>query len=192
MAGKIRGGDAFRQWLAQRAKNVATGKTLKVGFLAGATYPEGMPVAMIAAVNEFGGSITVPAREQTLHFRANPRTGTVGTRFVKASKANFAQSVMIPAHTITVPARPYFRTMIASKSPAWSGTMASLMQQNDLDTRAALEAIGEQIKGQLQEAIRELTSPPLAKSTIKRKGFDKPLIDSSHMLNSVDYAVGDT
>lgn len=171
---------------------MATGKTLKVGFLAGATYPEGMPVAMIAAVNEFGGSITVLAREQTLHFRTNPRTGKVGTRFVKASKANFAQSVMIPAHTITVPPRPYFRTMIASKSAAWSGAITSLMQQNDLDTRAALEAMGEQIKGQLQEAIRELTSSPLAKSTIKRKGFDKPLIDSSHMLNSVDYAMGDT
>jgi outer membrane receptor for monomeric catechols len=29
----------------------------------------------------------------------------------------------------------------------------------------------------------------LAASTVARKGFSKPLIDTSHMINSIDHAV---
>ncbi|HAC6581727.1 TPA_asm: hypothetical protein GND38_004792, partial [Salmonella enterica subsp. enterica serovar Sendai] len=90
MVNKVTGGKQFRQKLKQAADNLKSGKSLKVGFLEGATYPDGTPVAYIAAINEFGGSAIIPAREQTLHFRYNEKTGEIGHRFVKAGKGNFA------------------------------------------------------------------------------------------------------
>lgn len=74
-------------------------------------------MAYIAAINEFGGSAIIPAREQTLHFRYNEKTGEIGHRFVKAGKGNFAQDVVIPEHTVTIPPRPFFRKMIEHKAP---------------------------------------------------------------------------
>ena len=52
--------------------------------------------------------------------------------------------------------------------------------------------MGLGIKGQLQQSIIETNAPPLAESTVARKGFEKPLVDTSHMLNSVDFEVRNT
>lgn len=59
MVNKVTGGRQFRQKLKQAADNLKSGKSLKVGFLEGATYPDGTPVAYIAAINEFGGSAII-------------------------------------------------------------------------------------------------------------------------------------
>lgn len=50
--------------------------------------------------------------------------------------------------------------------------------------------MGDGIRGQLQTSIRDWTTPPNSPDTIAKKGFNKPLIDTSHMLNSVDYDYG--
>lgn len=88
-----------------------------------------------------------------------------------------------------IPPRPFFRNMIADKSPTWSTSLAATLKATNYDPKAALGLMGEGIKGQLQQSILDLTSPPLSPKTIARKGFDKPLIDSSVMINSVDYVV---
>lgn len=87
------------------------------------------------------------------------------------------------------PPRPFFRNMIAEKSPTWPDAIANLLKTNNYDATKTLELVGEGIKGQLVQSINELVSPPLAESTIRRKGFDKPLIDTSVMINSVGYKV---
>ncbi|EAM6855285.1 DUF1073 domain-containing protein [Salmonella enterica] len=188
MVNKVTGGRQFRQKLKQAADNLKSGKSLKVGFLEGATYPDGTPVAYIAAINEFGGSAIIPAREQTLHFHYNEKTGEIGHRFVKAGKGNFAQDVVIPEHTVTIPPRPFFRKMIEHKSPEWGEKMATLLRANDFDTATALVYMGEHIKGQLQMFIRDWKRPPNAASTVRQKGFNNPLIETGHMVNSVDYS----
>jgi phage gpG-like protein len=58
-----------------------------------------------AAIHQFGGDITQPARSQELHFRTNKRTGA--RRFSKRSKATSSQTVSIGARTIHMPARPF-------------------------------------------------------------------------------------
>lgn len=131
----------------------------------------------------------IPAREQTLHFRYNEKTGEIGHRFVKAGKGNFAQDVVIPEHTVTIPPRPFFRKMIEHKSPEWGEKMATLLRANDFDTATALVYMGEHIKGQLQMFIRDWKRPPNAASTVRQKGFNNPLIETGHMMNSVDYSV---
>lgn len=93
------------------------------------------------------------------------------------------------ANGTVVPPRPFFRNMIAAKSGEWPSAVADLLKTNKYDEEKTLGQAGAGIKGQLQQAITDLTSPPLAESTIKRKGFSKPLIEHGDMLNAVDFIV---
>lgn len=91
--------------------------------------------------------------------------------------------------TIASPPRPFFREMIAEASPEWPEKMAKLAKATKFDGEKVLSLMGEDIKGSLQQSINTFTDPELADSTVARKGFAKPLIDTSHMLNSIDYEV---
>lgn len=92
-----------------------------------------------------------------------------------------------PAHN--QPPRPFFRQMIAEKKSGWGETFGNLMKASNMDSSKALNLMGEGIGGQLKQSINDLTQPPLAPSTIARKGSDKPLIDTGHMWNSVSHEV---
>ena len=71
-----------------------------------------------AAIHQFGGSIDVAARNATVYFRQNKRTGEVGNKFVKKGRSNFAQDVTIGAHKITIPARPFLPVRAGGDLPA--------------------------------------------------------------------------
>lgn len=141
------GGQKLSAELQRLSGQLATGDAVRVGFLENATYPDGTPVAMIGAIQEFG------------------------------------------APSVGIPSRPYFRNMIAAKSGEWGEAIAGLLRSNGFNARRVLELTGAAIAGQLRQSIRDTNSPPLAASTIRRKGFDKPLIETSHLINSVDYEV---
>lgn len=136
----LKGGDALKAKLAEIARLATNAKEVRVGFLEGATYPNGTPVALVAAVHNFG-------------------------RW------------------------PFFSNMIAAKSPEWGPAMAALLKANNYDALRTLQLTGEAIAGQLRQAIVDTNSPALAPSTIRRKGFSKPLVETGQMLNSVDYEV---
>lgn len=144
---RISGGDKLKQRLRDIAQAVGRGGTLSVGFLENARYPDGTPVAMVAAIQDFG-----------------------------APRAN-------------IPPRPFFRNMVAAKQDEWPRAIADLIVANDYDIEKSLHIAGEAIAGQLRESIVNTNTPPLAPSTIARKGFAKPLIDTSHMINSIDHEV---
>jgi hypothetical protein len=88
-----------------------------------------------------------------------------------------------------IPPRPFFRNMIKAKSGEWPKAIAALLKANNYDARRTLMLTGEAIAGQLRQSIVDTNSPPLKPATIKRKGFAKPLIDTSVMINSIDYEV---
>ena len=48
------GGEKLKAQLEELAKKVSKSATLRVGFLEGATYPDGTSVPMVAAIQEFG------------------------------------------------------------------------------------------------------------------------------------------
>lgn len=144
----VKGGDKLKKKLDALVAGLASGNnTVKVGFLSKATYPDGKPVAMIAAIQDFGA----------------PSRG--------------------------IPPRPFFRNMIRDNSNAWPGIMANLLVTTSYDTDKTLNLMGEGIKGQLQQSIRDTNTPPLSPKTVQRKGFSKPLIDTGNMINSVDWEV---
>lgn len=184
----LSGGDKLTAYLANILKEAEQGETLRVGFLEDATYPDGTQVAMVAATQEFGGKIKVMQHEQTI-YRSVKADGSFNKngKFVKADKSNYATTHNVEAYEITIPARPFFRNMIAAKSSGWGKSMAATMKKTDFDVNQTLGLTGELIRGQLQESIRDFTTPANARSTIAKKGFNHPLIDSGVMLNSVDW-----
>jgi hypothetical protein len=144
----LTGGEKLLNYLRdinRRLAPAAGSPEVRVGFLEGATYPDGTPVPEVAAYNEFGTSKSLP--------------------------------------------RPFFRRMIKAKAPTWGDDMGKLLTQTQFSATTTLGLMGERIKGQLQQSIVDLVSPPLAQATVARKGSAKPLVDTGHMLNSVDYEV---
>ena len=89
----------------------------------------------------------------------------------------------------TTPPRPAIRNMIAEKSPEWPDAVALNLKQTNYNIPLTLQRIGEGVKGQWKQAYLDLWTPPLSPITIKRKGFDKPLIEHGDMINAVDFEV---
>jgi hypothetical protein len=139
------GGERLKTRLQEILKKAGKGGEVKVGFLEGATYPDGTPVPLVAAMQEFG--------------------------------------------TSRIPSRPFFRQMIAQKSPGWGQSLANIVKANDYDVPKALALMGEGIGSQLQQAIVDFDGVPLSDVTVAKKGFDKQLIDTAVMINSVGYQV---
>lgn len=93
--------------------------------------------------------------------------------------------------TSRIPPRPFFRGMIAKNSPGWAMRMSKAAAYYDFDGQKVLELMGQTIQEKLQEAIVDFSDPANAPSTIEKKGFDKPLIDTGHMKDSVTFKVKD-
>lgn len=87
------------------------------------------------------------------------------------------------------PPRPFFRGMIAEESPHWGESMAALAKSTNYDGPKVLDIMGQTIAGALEESIDDFMAPGNAESTIARKGFDKPLIDTGNMKRAIDWKV---
>lgn len=116
----------------------------KVGWFETAHYPDGTPVAYVAAIHEHG---------------AGP-----------------------------IPARPFMRPAVAEYGRSWVallGRGAKAALNGSTSPHAVLEAVTLRAAGDVGKSIKAVTSPALSPMTIRRKGFDKPLVDTGQMLQSV-------
>ena len=93
--------------------------------------------------------------------------------------------------TSRAPARPFFRTTIQRQSPTWGDKLAKAVKATNYDGRTALALLGQSMRDDVENAIAQWSSPANAPSTVKRKGFDKPLVDTGVMQRAVDYEVSD-
>jgi len=141
----IEGGNKLEKSLTEISRKLGRGGSVKVGFLSGANYPDGTPVALIASLQDFGA----------------PAAG--------------------------IPPRPFFRNMIAAKSGEWAEAVRLNLVDTNYDVDKTLARVGEGIAGQLRQSIVDTNEPPLKPATVRRKGFSKPLVDTAHMLQSVDF-----
>jgi len=87
------------------------------------------------------------------------------------------------------PPRPFFRQTIAAKSSGWGAALGKNLVATGYDAEKAMTRVGEGIKDQLVSSIASFSTPGNAPSTIAKKGFDKPLVDSGIMQRSVDFEV---
>jgi hypothetical protein len=65
-----------------------------------------------------------------------------------------------------IPPRPFFRAMIAAKSPEWPKAIGDLLTANDYDAAKTLDQAGAAIEGQLKESIENTFDPPLSPVTL--------------------------
>lgn len=156
----------------------ARNPSVKAGFFKTATEADGTPVAAIAAVQEFGAVV-----------RGKGGQGTV------------------------IPSRPFMRQTIAQQRTAWVRLLAgalkaslrgvpgpsggaggsqpplqTLLQRLTAPTQA-LTLLGQTMQADLTHTIRQTHTPPNAPSTIRHKGFDKPLLETGVLQNSVSFQV---
>jgi hypothetical protein len=169
----IKGGGKIGVVLAQIGEKVAAGGLVRVGFLEGATYP------------------AKPTKELRAEYKARKKAKIAGA--VQGASFGTLNVATVAAFnefgTGTAPPRPFFRNMIKAKSKEWGPALFKQLKANDYDVNKSLAVLGEGISGQLRKSIRDTNAPPLAQSTIDRKGFSKPLVDTGHMLASIDYEV---
>lgn len=114
---------------------------------------------------------------------------TYGSKSASPGKKVAEVAALNEFGTSRAPARPFFRTMIAEKSPRWGARLGKLAVHYKYDSELILRGMGESIQGDLVESINEWKEPPNAPSTAAKKGFNKPLIDKGHMRNSAAYEV---
>lgn len=85
---ELRGGDRLLKKLAEIGRKLGTTKSVRAGFLAGATYPDGTPVATVAALNNFGApGAGIPPRPFMTNMirRKSPEWGAIFLRILKQS-----------------------------------------------------------------------------------------------------------
>lgn len=170
----VHGGQLMLKALRSLQTKLGRGQVVRVGFLAGATYPNSKKKAIRAEYRR-----RAKLREQ----------GAVKGAEGGLNVAQVAAWNEWGDPSKGRPARPFFRTMIAKNKDHWGDDLAALLKTNDYNTAKALALMGESMRAELQASIREGHFAPLAEATKKAKGFDKTLIDTAHMLNSVDYEV---
>ncbi|HHN8476258.1 TPA: hypothetical protein ACRRWY_003709 [Morganella morganii] len=164
---------------------------IRVGILENATYPDGLHVAQVAYWQEFGASVEVEAKKGVIHRKVDKHGNLInGGRFVKASKANLVTEHDIPAHTINIPPRPFFRNTISEGKKTWPQVLSDAIADSG-DEKKALSILGEVIKDELSNAVLSWETPHNALSTWAKKGFNKPLIDTGQMAKSFSYEVTD-
>lgn len=134
-------------------------KEIKVGFFESAKYPDGTPIAYVAAIQEFGHG--------------------------------------------PIPPRPFMRPAEQQNAAKWQKGIAAGVKSalnGSVTIEHALEQVGMVAAGDVRKAIKAVTAPPLADSTIsarqrrlkgKKAASIKPLVDSGQMIQAVTSAVVD-
>lgn len=95
------------------------------------------------------------------------------------------------APVANIPARPFIRPAI----DAGSSTMERALQTGvDMifegkSVHFAAEKMGEAIKAEIQANIDKGVPPPNKQSTVDKKGFDHPLVDSGDMRDTIEVKV---
>nr|WP_310616938.1 hypothetical protein [Pantoea cypripedii] len=165
---------------------------------------EGMKInnAELGYLHSFGGTISIPEHMTTIH-RQIDADGNFkrGGRFVKEAKSNFATDHVVPAHTVTLPPRPFLQMGIDDSREKTTGLLKKAAvaildgnagQASSLMNQAGI--VASQAAKQVIQAGEQLT--PLAESTLKARRSrgrtgTKPLYDTGGLLRSITYVMRD-
>lgn len=133
---------------------------------------------------------------QTLSLYASKRFKSKGVQVGFLNGATEADGTLVALvaalneyGTRNMPPRPFFRNAIAKNDKKWGAHFVKGMKNTNGDVDRVFDALGTEMADDIKASIIKLRSPKLAASTIARKGFDKPLIDTHTMLDNVTYKV---
>ena len=166
------------------------GKQVEAGWFESDRYQSdegaiGRSVAANARTQEYGGVIDHPGGTKYIS-DAIVGDRFVGTRFVK--KDFSGEHKVTAAHQIVIPARPFMRlawSMFSQMRHNIQARIARDLVSGKLTPDKALMQIGQTLEGCIAKSIRNGNWTPNAPSTVAAKGFNKPLVKSSQMLQSI-------
>lgn len=169
-------------------------KGARAGYFDGDTNNEGVSLVKIALANEYGFTAHIPERTTDITtYKSINKSGDYNKngRFVKKGKSNFAQDfkgVVIPAHDVNVPARPFLRNAQNKANKRATKLVKARLDEgtnvNDLCAELAVMLTDE-----IKKSIRSGNWEPNAESTIRKKHSSKPLIDTGQLLGGAHGAV---
>ena len=90
--------------------------------------------------------------------------------------------------TVHIPSRPFLRDSVDAHSPEINAFLQSMRTQL-VKAEDVLKKIGVFQKGSIQKEIVNGNFVPNSPETIRRKGSDKPLIDTGRMRQSINYVI---
>lgn len=176
----IKGGpnDKLKKALGEIGRKLGSGSKVRVGFLEGATYPDGKPVALVAAWNEFG-TATAPPRP---FFR----------NMIAAKKAEWPKAIagLLPENSYDVHltldqagfaiAGQLSESITTLMAPELRPITVMLrgMRSNDPNLIVTGKTVG-------------VAARRVAQGKTNYGASTKPLVDSSVMLRAVDHEVVD-
>lgn len=93
--------------------------------------------------------------------------------------------------TVHIPSRPFLRDSVDAHAEEINAFLQSMRQiiVRGGSAEKVLKKIGVFQKGLIQEEIAHGNFVPNSEATIKRKGSDKPLIDTGRMRQSINYVI---
>lgn len=172
----ITGGEAMAAHMAAMREKITNASEVRVGFLEGATYPDGTPVAEVAAINNFGAPLAgIPARPffSGMVREKSPEWGDKFAAVLKAANYDAEKALALMGEGIA----GQLRQAIVETSGPPNSPVTDLLKQRfpmrDGMTFADVQQAREDIYGDVVEY-----APP-----------GKPLSWTGHMLNSVDKEV---
>lgn len=119
---------------------------------------------LAAALAKISAGVSKPATLSVGFLEGSTYPDGTSTPMVAAIQEFGAQKAGIPP-------RPFFRNMIAAKSPEWPEAVGELLKDNDYDAERTLGRAGEGIKGQLQQSIIDTNEPALSPITVMLRGM---------------------
>jgi hypothetical protein len=177
MGASIKGGDKLEAKLAEIARLFSNASSVRIGFLEKATYPNGTPVAMVAAIQEFGApKAKIPPRPFFRNMIAAKKGEWPGA-IAALLKANQYDAKLTLEQTGAAIAGQLRQSIVDILAPPLSPVTLMLRKMFGNNPSA--------IRGRdVAEARRRVASGESASGV-----STKPLVWTGHLLNSVDYEV---
>jgi hypothetical protein len=174
----IRGGAKLAAALAEISHNLSKAETLRVGFLEGATEPDGTSIPMIAAIQEFGApKANIPPRPffRNMIAAKSDEWPDAIANLLKANDYDAKTTLELVGDAI---AGQLQESIINTHTPPLSPVTIMLrgMKSQDQTLIVTAKTVGE--------AARRV-----AAGLTNYGASEKPLIESGNLLNSVGYEV---
>ena len=181
---KIMDFQSAQQAIQRELKKLQTNRSVTVGIHEDAgNHPDtDMTMAQLGATLNYGATINHPGGT-AYGYKTKTDAKNDKFRFLKNGQG-YAVIGYTKPHDIVIPPRPWLIPGVAS------ATREIIAQLRDgIKSRQAvddlLEGVGLVAAGKVKEYITELKDPPNARSTIRKKGSDNPLIDTGAFRASV-------
>lgn len=160
-------------------------------------------LVMIGTVHEFGANIQAKGKYLTIPTAAangrSPRD--FGPELFKPKGKNILAvrgpngalvTMFVLKESVTIPERSFLRSTFDEKNKEWQNFATGMIRQvlnGSMSVDTMFDRLGQRMVADVQQKIRDITTPPNAAITRENKGSSNPLIDTGRMRQGITYKV---